>query len=201
MQHGGRACFPPESTALLDLSGKPSTVSSVPFLDPEHACSLQDFAHSRSSLDRESVDLGSKPSLLRVTLGKVNSEDLSLHLEGRDNYHCLTPHNEESTLLLELGIYFLPSLSPSCSSAVELPSCISKSFSWGYPWRSEENLEEQLYPPHLFSVLSSPPSCTSPYISYLRIHILDLDSQDLLKVVLWRLSDGWTLPGIPKLLL
>lgn len=134
MQHGGRTCFPPESTAFLDLSGKPSTVSSVPFLDPEHACSLQDFAHSRSSLDRESVDLGSKPGLLRVTLGKVNSEDLSLHLEDRDNNHCLTPHNEESTRLLELGIYFLPSLSPFCSSAVELSSCISKSFSWGYPW-------------------------------------------------------------------
>ena len=104
MQHGGRACCPPESTAILDLSGKPSTISSVPFLDPEHAFSLQDFAHSGSSLDREAVDLGSHPSLLRVTLGKVNSEDLSLHLEDRDNNHCLTPHNEESTLLLELGV-------------------------------------------------------------------------------------------------
>lgn len=90
MQHRGRACCPPESTAILDLSGKPSTISSVPFLDIEHAFSLQDFAHSRSSIDREAVDLGSHPSLLRVTLGKVNSEDLSLHLEDRDNNHCLT---------------------------------------------------------------------------------------------------------------
>lgn len=90
MQHGGRAGLPPESTSLLDLSGKPSTVSSVPFLDPEHAFSLQDFAHSRNNLDHEAVDLGSNPILLRVTLGKVNSEDLSLHLEDRDNNHCLT---------------------------------------------------------------------------------------------------------------
>lgn len=51
-----------------------------------------------SSLDREAVDLGSHPSLLRVTLGKVNSEDLSLHLEDRDNNHCLTQWGVHSVI-------------------------------------------------------------------------------------------------------
>lgn len=89
MQHDGRACFPPQSTAFLDPSGKPRTVSWVPFLDSEHAFSLQDFARRISSLNHEAVDLGSNPSLLRATLGKVNSEDLSLHMEDRQNKNCL----------------------------------------------------------------------------------------------------------------
>lgn len=98
-----------------------SAISPVLFLDSEHTFSVQDFAHGWSSRDHEAVDLGSNPSLLRVTLGKVNSEDLSPHLKDRNTNHRFTrwgvhavigvedrfPFFPESLLLLYSGTSFL----------------------------------------------------------------------------------------------
>lgn len=103
---------------LLNLSGKPSTISFVLFLDSENASSVQDVAHSGSILDDEAVDLGSNPSLWRVTLGKVNSEDLSPHLQDRENDHCFTPW----------GVHEVIGAAHVLRSSLSL-FCISRSFS------------------------------------------------------------------------
>lgn len=161
MQHGGRACFPPQSTTLLDPSGKPRTVSWVPFLDSEHAFSLQDFARRISSLNHEAVDLGSNPSLLRVTLGKVKSEDLSLHMEDRHNNHCLIHWGVHTVI----GAGYLLSIFPEPFPCPLLqwdflPVSRSLSSEATFGPQLEANLEEKLYTPHFFSVLSSLPSRT-----------------------------------------
>lgn len=124
------------------------------FPDSEHASSLQDFTHSRSILHHEVVELSSNSSLLRVTLGKVSSEDLSPHLEDRVNDHGFTPWGVHAVI----GATHLLPVSPESFLLLELPSCILRSFSQGFPWATASRWGklgvEALYTTHFPSLNS-----------------------------------------------